>query len=79
MKINNGKGIELTYHIICEAINGNDKAEKLILDYYEPYIIKLSKIPYINDDGQINYVIDEDLYITLKLKLHELILKFVIV
>lgn len=34
---------DLTYEIIRDAVNGNDEAEEFILDYYEPYIIKLSK------------------------------------
>ncbi len=70
------KKAELTYEIICEAINGNEEAEELILTYYEPYIIKLSKIPVISSNGQIRYVIDEDIYMSLKLKLHELILGY---
>lgn len=72
----NEKKAELTCEIICEAINGNEEAEELILTYYEPYIIKLSKIPVISSNGQIRYVIDEDIYMSLKLKLHELILGY---
>lgn len=67
---------ELTYQIILDAINGNSEAEELIFTYYEPYIIKLSKIPVISTNGKIRYVIDEDIYMSLKLKLHELILEY---
>ena len=67
---------ELTYEMICDAINGNEKAEELILAYYEPYIIKLSKIPVISTTGKIRYVIDEDIYMSLKMKLHELIIGY---
>lgn len=74
MKINNEKP-ELTYGIICAAAGGSEEAEEAIFDY----IIKLSKIPHINDDGQVRYIIDEDIYMSLKLKLHELILKFKVV
>ena len=70
----NEKKAELTYEMIYDAINGDEEAEELILTYYEPYIIKLSKIPVISSNGQIRYVIDEDIYMSLKLKLHELIL-----
>lgn len=66
----------LTYEIIRDAVNGNDEAEEFILDYYEPYIIKLSKVPFLNKEGQIMYIIDEDIYMSLKLKLHELIINF---
>lgn len=67
---------ELTYEMICDAINGDEEAEDFILAYYEPYIIKLSKVPVISSNGQIRYVIDEDIYMSLKLKLHELILGY---
>ena len=70
------KKSDLTYKVIKEAVNGNDEAEELIFDYFEPYIIKLSKLPYIDDSGGVSYVIDEDVYMILKLKLHELIINF---
>ena len=57
-------------------MNGNDEAEEKIFDYFEPYIIKLSKLPYIDNSGEVAYVIDEDVYMNLKLKLHELIVNF---
>lgn len=72
----NEKKAELTYEMIYDAINGDEEAEDLILAYYEPYIIKLSKVPVISSTGQIRYVIDEDIYMSLKLKLHELILGY---
>lgn len=79
MKINNDKKPELTYEIICAAVNGNEEAGEIIFDYYEPYIIKLSKIPYINDEGQVKYIIDEDIYMDIKVKLQKLILGFQVV
>lgn len=76
MKKYSEKNNVLTYEMIGEAVNGNIEAEDMIFDYYEPYIIKLSKIPFIGDDGQVKYIIDDDIYMSLKLKLHELILGF---
>lgn len=76
MNNNRDNRIELTYELICEAVQGNSEAEELIFDYYEPYIIKLSKVPYIDDEGNVKYMIDEDIYMNLKLKLHSLILGF---
>lgn len=67
---------DLTYEIIRDAVNGNIEAEEFIFDYYEPYIIRLSKIPFIDKQGQVSYIIDEDIYMSLKLKLHELIINF---
>lgn len=75
MKIKD-KGKDLTYEIIRDAVNGNDEAEEFIFDYYEPYLIKLSKIPFIDKHGQVSYIIDEDIYMSLRLKLHELIINF---
>ena len=76
MNNNRDNRIELTYELICEAVQGNSEAEELIFDYYEPYIIKLSKVPYIDNGGNVKYMIDEDIYMNLKLKLHSLILGF---
>lgn len=76
MKIKHIKKSELTYKIIKDAVCGNDEAEEIIFDYFEPYIIKLSKLPYIDNSGDVAYVIDEDIYMSLKLKLHELIINF---
>lgn len=67
---------ELTYEIIRDAVCGNEEAEGFIFNYYEPYIIRLSKIPYIDKHGNVNYTIDEDIYMSLRLKLHELIINF---
>lgn len=76
MKIKHTQKQDITYEIIRDAVNGDEKAEEVIFDYYEPYIIKLSKLPYINNEGEVAYVIDEDIYMSLKLKLHELIINF---
>lgn len=69
---------ELTYEIICKAVYGDEAAEEVIFDYFEPYIIRLSKIPFINPQGEVCYVIDDDLYMNLKLKLHQLIINFTV-
>lgn len=76
MKNKHVKKSDLNYKIIKDAVNGNDEAEEKIFDYFEPYIIKLSKLPYIDNSGEVAYVIDEDVYMNLKLKLHELIVNF---
>ena len=66
----------LTPKLICEAISGVEDAQEKIFEHYEPYIIKLSKIPYYDDEGRIKYKIDEDIYMSLKLKLFEVMYKF---
>lgn len=78
MKIKNIEKRDLTYEIICNAIKGDMEAEEAIFDYFEPYIIKLSKKPLINERGQVQYIIDEDIYMSLKLRLHELVGEFAV-
>lgn len=66
----------LHYDTICKAVNGDENAEAEIFEHYEPYIIQLAKIPFYDEEGNLKYKIDEDIYMCLKLKLHEVILKF---
>lgn len=70
------KSRELTYDLICKAINGDEVATEKIMNYYEPYIITLSKIPFYSGAGEVFYKIDEDIYMHLKLTLQEAILTF---
>lgn len=76
MKTKSYKKKELTYEIICAAVNGDNEAEEYIFDYFEPYIIKLSKIPFIDKHNKVAYVIDEGIYMVLRLKLHSIIFDF---
>lgn len=69
---------ELTYETIKNAVAGNVDAQDAICDHYEQYIIKLSKIPYLNEHGELKYKIDEDLYMSLKVKLYEVISTFIV-
>lgn len=39
--------VELTYEMIHAALSGDEIAKEQVLEHYEPYIIKLSKVPYI--------------------------------
>ena len=66
----------LNYDVILSAKNGDKEAINLIYEYYEPYIIKLSKIPVCNERGESVYIIKEELYLMLRAKLYELIDKF---
>ena len=68
--------VDLTYEMICKALDGDESAEEQIFNHYEPYIITLSKIPYYDIDGTLKYRIDEDIYMSLKLKLHEVVRSF---
>lgn len=69
---------DLTCEIIFNAMNGDIEAEEAIFDYFEPYIIKLSKKPLLNENGEVRYIIDDDIYMSLKLRLHELIGDFAV-
>ena len=66
----------LTYDLICKATVGDEDATEKIMEYYEPYIITLSKVPFYNESGEVCYKIDEDIYMHLKLTLQEAILTF---
>ena len=67
---------KLTYEMICAAIRGDEAAETAIIEFYEPYIRSLSRIPSCTDTGEVIYSPDEELYLHLRLKLHELITIF---
>lgn len=69
------KTMEETY---ASALNGDIGAECAILDFYEPYLIHMSRIPYYKENGDIRYFINEELYMSLKLKLHALLLDMII-
>lgn len=73
--MNNKQNKELRYDVIIKAVNGENKALEIVFEYYEPLIIKMSKIP-IYEDGSVKYVVKQDLYITLKSKLYDIIRKF---
>ncbi|MBQ7301450.1 MAG: helix-turn-helix domain-containing protein [Clostridia bacterium] len=66
----------ITYQILYDAVHGDSCAENVIQAYFEPYIRKLSRIYLQTPNGVIHRVLDEDIYISLKLKLHELIIGF---
>ena len=76
--MNEGK-TKLTYDLICRVKEGDETAAEEIMDYYEPYLVKLSRIPFFNEEGKVQYRIDEDIYMNLKLTLQEAILTFQIV
>ncbi len=62
--------------MLFEAVHGDSSAENLIQAYFDPYIRNLSRIYIQTPNGVIHRALDEDVYISLKLKLHELILGF---
>ena len=66
----------ITYRMLFEAVHGDSSAENLIQAYFDPYIRNLSRIYIQTPNGVIHRALDEDVYISLKLKLHELILGF---
>ena len=73
--MSNKKKRILTYDVIIRAVNGENDALENVLEYYEPLIIKMSKIP-IYEDGSVKYIVKQDLYIALKSGLYDIIKKF---
>lgn len=47
----------LTPKLICKAISGVEDAHEKNFEHYEPYIIKLSKISYYDDEGRVKLVL----------------------
>ncbi len=72
----NSHAKDLKYETICKAVQGDESAEEEIFKHYEPYIIKIAKVPFYDKDGELRYEIDKDIYMCLKLKLHEVIRRF---
>lgn len=66
----------LTYEMVSNAVGGDEVAREQICNYYEPYIIKLSRVPFYDKEGQLQYKIDEDIYMRLKLTVYEVIQTF---
>ena len=56
---------KLTYEIICAALRGDEDAETAIIEYYEPYIMRLSRIPSYTETGDVVYTMNEELYLFL--------------
>lgn len=73
--MNNKQNKELKYDVIIKAVNGENEALESVLEYFEPLIIKMSKIP-IYENGSIKYIVKQDLYIALKSKLYDIIRRF---
>ena len=66
----------ITYQMLSDAVHGDPNAENAIQIYFDSYIRKLSRIYLQTPNGVIHRVLDEDVYISLKLKLYELIIGF---
>lgn len=74
--MNQNNSRTLPYETLSRALSGDEASTEKVYEYYEPYIITLSKIPYVNVNGNIKYRIDEDIYMNLKLKLFEVLQTF---
>ncbi|MCC0666114.1 helix-turn-helix domain-containing protein [Clostridioides sp. ZZV15-6597] len=47
--------------MICKAFDGDEKAIKEILKFYNTYISKLCLRPCYNESGSVNMQVDEEL------------------
>jgi hypothetical protein len=71
-----GKFNRPSYLTIKEAINGDIEAISRIANHYQGYIIKISRIRYIDQYGRVRYSIDEMMLHQLRSKLVSQIFRF---
>lgn len=64
------------YEQIVKASNGNEKAIKEILRFYDGYISKLCLRPFYHENGKVSMRIDEELKGEVQTELMKVILKF---
>lgn len=64
------------YKQIAKASNGNAKAIKEILRFYDGYISKLCLRPFYHENGKVSMRIDEELKGEVQTELMKAILKF---
>lgn len=64
------------YKQIAKASNGNEKAIKEILRFYDGYISKLCLRPFYHENGKVSMRIDEELKGEVQTELMKVILKF---
>lgn len=51
----------LSYELIYQAVSGDERAVREILDFYDGYISKLSQRPIICESGKVSMVVDMEL------------------
>jgi hypothetical protein len=64
------------YNKILKASQGNTEEINWIINYYKPYITTLATIECTSQDGKVYYVIDDEIYNRIKIKLIKKILNF---
>lgn len=67
---------ELTYELICAAVNGEKTALNRVLIYYDEYINALATIVNEDEQGEKHYYVDEDLKTRIQMKLVKAIPKW---
>jgi hypothetical protein len=70
------KKVLLPFRIIKAAARGKVNAINKVLEYYQGFIITLSKRKYYDEDGNTHYFIDEEIRRTLETQLIVRILQF---
>ncbi|MDU2157754.1 helix-turn-helix domain-containing protein [Clostridium sp.] len=66
----------IPYNKILKASQGNTEEINWIINYYKPYITTLATIECTSQDGKVYYVIDDEIYNRIKIKLIKKILNF---
>ena len=68
--------ITLTMELIRGVVNGEEAAQKAILQYYDPYLNSLVTTVTEDEQGNKHYQIDEDLKVQIQYKYLEAIKKW---
>ncbi|MCR0612412.1 helix-turn-helix domain-containing protein [[Clostridium] innocuum] len=61
---------------MCRASNGDEKAVRGILDFYNAYISKVCLRPYYHANGTVNMQVDEELKGQIHTEMMKAILRF---
>lgn len=65
-----------SYELICKVLNGDEKAVKEILGFYNAYISKVCLRPCCHANGTAHMQVDEELKREIRVEMMKAILKF---
>lgn len=65
-----------SYDLICRASNGDEKAVRWILDFYNTYISKVCLRPCYHANGTVNMQVDKELKGQIHTEMMKAILRF---
>jgi len=70
------KNKKLSFDVIVAAVDGDENAIKIVLNFYDGYISKLSLRPMHDEYGNVYMVIDSELKVRIQTAIMNMILNF---